>query len=107
MQSAIFILDDSPDFKGIHNPEHLWNGFNVPMFDIETLKEIVKFVNSLEEDPCYSLKEQEGVYSVKDHYYPEEGFIELKPFSFNGVDYYSIDSINCWSLKQLKKILIF
>lgn len=85
-EGYFFTDGDNMTFKGLTDGR-TWNGWECPLFDMGTIKEIQKVVNTF---PHYNqlLIEGDKVYLFYGHY---EEKCECEKVSINGVDYYAID----------------
>lgn len=94
LEEASFSVDDSPSFKGIHNPNSNWNGWAIPYFSLEVFKEVLVMVNKNEE--WLSFKEENGKYLMLDNYYQEDGWFEIASVIYNDEVYVAPDGW-CWT----------
>lgn len=90
-----FVLDESPIFTGVYNPDHDWNGWKVPFFSLSEFSKILEFANK--DELWISFKEESDKYYVLDNYYKDEGWKELDKIEHNGKVFLATDGW-CWNL---------
>ena len=71
MERAVFSWDgdNAPEFDGWHNPEERWNGFAVPYFELDTVREIASACNAMRADD----PDAYDVVEIRDYTEPDKG----------------------------------
>lgn len=92
LQEAYFMLGDDIIAKGYHNPEYRWNGFAVPMFELNECEKIVQFIQN-DDDDFYEFKRIEGGFLFTDRSYPNEPVTLMDTILENGNEKLIVNSL--------------
>ena len=104
--ATAFSVDDFGPYKGLHSPSARWNGWLMPLFTVDVVREIAD--DLAREQALVGLHPEETVTitvdadGVWEHQGPSEGYADprgmrVEPVSIGGVDYYGIGDGFCWT----------